>query len=122
MNDLTDSDDEVDPEWLREQTAFFLQDFTDVNAGEKEIMRLWNLHIMRKNYIADQQIVQACEDFINETTAYLVENNLCKNFLLHLANLNDYGLMDEVKLYKLCNMFSDKVGEIEKQEKTKVNK
>ena len=25
-----------------------IEEFTDVNEGEKELMKLWNLHIMKK--------------------------------------------------------------------------
>jgi polycomb protein SUZ12 len=25
-----------------------LEEFTDVNEGEKEVMKLWNLHVMQK--------------------------------------------------------------------------
>lgn len=75
-----DSEDERDPEWLREKTATVrtppavhmvdcvefvhslfllcvsfssslrlqqLDEFTDVNEGEKEVMKLWNLHVMK---------------------------------------------------------------------------
>uniref|UniRef100_A0AAQ4QFE2 Polycomb protein VEFS-Box domain-containing protein n=1 Tax=Gasterosteus aculeatus aculeatus TaxID=481459 RepID=A0AAQ4QFE2_GASAC len=42
-----DSEDERDPDWLKEKTAMQIEDFTDVNEGEKEIMKLWNLHVMK---------------------------------------------------------------------------
>lgn len=28
-----------------------LDEFTDVNEGEKEVMKLWNLHIMKHGYV-----------------------------------------------------------------------
>lgn len=69
-----DSEDERDPEWLREKTSTVrerhseilmghkvarlqiilmrlfwqqIEEFTDVNEGEKEVMKLWNLHVMK---------------------------------------------------------------------------
>lgn len=60
-----DSEDENDPQWMRyktQQVRVFIpetkkqmtyscpqmiDDFTDVNDGEKEVMKLWNLHIMK---------------------------------------------------------------------------
>ncbi|XP_066520187.1 polycomb protein suz12-B, partial [Hoplias malabaricus] len=42
-----DSEDERDPEWLREKTTTQIEEFTDVNEGEKEVMKLWNLHVMK---------------------------------------------------------------------------
>uniref|UniRef100_A0A4W6DWK5 SUZ12 polycomb repressive complex 2 subunit a n=1 Tax=Lates calcarifer TaxID=8187 RepID=A0A4W6DWK5_LATCA len=43
-----DSEDERDPDWLKEKTIKQIEDFTDVNEGEKEIMKLWNLHAMKR--------------------------------------------------------------------------
>jgi polycomb protein SUZ12 len=46
-----DSEDESDPIWLRKKTAMMIDEFTDVNDGEKEIMKMWNLHVMREGYV-----------------------------------------------------------------------
>lgn len=45
-----DSEDESDPIWLRKKTAMMIDEFTDVNDGEKEIMKMWNLHVMKEGY------------------------------------------------------------------------
>lgn len=29
-----------------------LDEFTDVNEGEKEVMKLWNLHVMKHGYVS----------------------------------------------------------------------
>uniref|UniRef100_A0A8C2BP00 SUZ12 polycomb repressive complex 2 subunit a n=1 Tax=Cyprinus carpio TaxID=7962 RepID=A0A8C2BP00_CYPCA len=46
-----DSEDERDPAWLREKTVMQIDEFTDVNEGEKEVMKLWNLHVMKNGYV-----------------------------------------------------------------------
>ena len=107
-NNLIDSDDELDPEWLKEQTGLFIQEFADVNSGEKEIMRLWNLHILHNNFIADSQVFNACETFIEYFGSFILENNLVNNFYLHLANLNDYGLLDANKITILSDLLFSK--------------
>ncbi|XP_014666006.1 PREDICTED: polycomb protein suz12-B-like [Priapulus caudatus] len=48
-----DSDDEVDPDWLRTKTIHMIDEFSDVNEGEKELTKLWNLHILKHQYIAN---------------------------------------------------------------------
>lgn len=45
-----DSEDESDPIWLCKKTATMIDEFTDVNDGEKEIMKMWNLHVMKEGY------------------------------------------------------------------------
>ncbi|XP_075946344.1 polycomb protein suz12-B isoform X2 [Anarhichas minor] len=86
-----DSEDERDPEWLREKTGTQLDDFTDVNEGEKEVMKLWNLHVM--NFIADNQMNQAIMLFAESVGPHIVRRNLCRNFLLHLVSMHDFNLV-----------------------------
>ena len=45
-----DSEDETDPRWLQKKTTMMIDEFTDVNEGEKELMKMWNLHVMRHGY------------------------------------------------------------------------
>lgn len=42
-----DSEGEPDPKWLQRTTKQMIDEFTDVNEGEKELMKLWNLHVMK---------------------------------------------------------------------------
>ncbi|XP_019717609.1 polycomb protein suz12-B isoform X2 [Hippocampus comes] len=88
-----DSEDERDPEWLREKTATQLDEFTDVNEGEKEVMKLWNLHVMQHGFIADNQMNQAIILFVDDCGAHIVRRNLCRNFLLHLVSMHDFNLV-----------------------------
>lgn len=89
-----DSEADMDPDWLRERTQLMIDEFSDVNEGEKEILKLWNLHIMSNHkYKADKMIPQACIDFVETEGKIIIAKNLYKNFILHLANLYDYGLI-----------------------------
>lgn len=42
-----DSEGEPNPSWLQRTTKQMIDEFTDVNGGEKELMKLWNLHVMK---------------------------------------------------------------------------
>ncbi|XP_031174538.1 polycomb protein suz12-B-like isoform X2 [Sander lucioperca] len=88
-----DSEDERDPDWLKEKTAKQIEDFTDVNEGEKEIMKLWNLHVMKHGFIADNQMNESCLLFADHHGVHIVKNNLCRNFLLHLISMHDFNLV-----------------------------
>lgn len=89
-----DSEAEIYPDWLQERTQLMIDEFTDVNEGEKEILKLWNLHIMRNyKYKGDHIMPQACLDFVDVEGSTIVSKNLTKNFTLHLANLFDFGLI-----------------------------
>lgn len=89
-----DSEADLDPEWLCERTQLMIEEFTDVNEGEKEILKLWNLHIMKNyKYKGDSMIRQACHDFVDLHGQTILCKKLYKNFTLHLANLYDFGLI-----------------------------
>ncbi|XP_077590586.1 polycomb protein suz12-B-like [Stigmatopora nigra] len=88
-----DSEDERDPDWLKEKTVKQIEDFTDVNEGEKEIMKLWNLHVMKHGFIADHQMNEACLLFTELHRDYLMAKNLRRNFLLHLVSMHDFNLV-----------------------------
>lgn len=96
-----DSDNELDPDWLKEQTNLLIDDFDDVNEGEKDMMRLWNLHNIKFNYMPDCQFYKLCEMFIVEQTENLIKKKLFNNFILHLANAFDYGLLTAEQMMRL---------------------
>lgn len=89
-----DSEADIDPEWLRERTQLMIDEFTDVNEGEKEILKIWNLHIMKNyKYKGDNMMRQACLDLVDMEGHTILSKNLFRNFTLHLANLYDFGLL-----------------------------
>lgn len=100
-----DSENEIDPPWLQQKTKQMIDEFTDVNEGEKELMKLWNLHIMRENYVGEIQIPLACEMFIDLHAKELFDRNLYKNFVLHMCNLSDYSLLTPDALHKTIQKF-----------------
>uniref|UniRef100_A0A674P3W8 SUZ12 polycomb repressive complex 2 subunit b n=1 Tax=Takifugu rubripes TaxID=31033 RepID=A0A674P3W8_TAKRU len=100
-----DSEDERDPEWLREKTATQLDEFTDVNEGEKEVMKLWNLHVMKNGFIADNQMHQAIMLFTENRGAHIIRRHLCRNFLLHLVNMHDFNLVNTATIDRAMARF-----------------
>lgn len=95
-----DSEGECDPPWLQQKTMMMIDEFTDVNEGEKELMKMWNLHVMKHGFVGDCQIPLACEMFVEFQGLELVRKNLYRNFVLHMCSLFDYGLVAPEALYK----------------------
>ncbi|CAF3325994.1 unnamed protein product [Rotaria socialis] len=95
-----DSDDEIYPEWTQQLSRRMMEDFQDVNEGEKEMMIMWNHHVMKHNFIADSQMPFACELFVERYAKDLREKSLIKNFYLHLATLQLYNLIKKTDLAK----------------------
>lgn len=88
-----DSEGENDPVWLQQKTIQMIDDLTDVNEGEKELIKMWNLHVMKNGYVGDCQLPIACAMFITAKGKEIIEKNLYRNFVLHLCSLFDYGLI-----------------------------
>uniref|UniRef100_A0A671M2C1 Polycomb protein suz12-A-like n=1 Tax=Sinocyclocheilus anshuiensis TaxID=1608454 RepID=A0A671M2C1_9TELE len=112
-----DSEDETDPAWLREKTVMQIDEFTDVNEGEKEVMKLWNLHVMKHGFIADNQMNQACLLFVEQHSTTIIEKNLCRNILLHLVSMHDFGLVNTGTIDKaMAHLKPQKDGQEQKLE------
>ncbi|XP_061387997.1 polycomb protein Su(z)12 [Musca vetustissima] len=96
-----DSEGESDPLWLRQKTIQMIDEFTDVNEGEKELMKLWNLHVMKHGFVGDCQLPIACEMFIDSNGYEIIRKNIYRNFILHMSSLYDYGLISPETFYKI---------------------
>ncbi|TNN70981.1 Polycomb protein suz12-B [Liparis tanakae] len=108
---------------LEQQRTYQLDEFTDVNEGEKEVMKLWNLHVMKYGFIADNQMNQAIMLFAENTGAHIVRRNLCRNFLLHLVSMHDFNLVTTAtidramaRLRQIKEELPDAEGEEEEQQ------
>ncbi|XP_030760874.1 polycomb protein suz12 [Sitophilus oryzae] len=106
-----DSEGENDPEWIQNKTMMMIDEFTDVNEGEKELMKLWNLHVMKHGFVGDCQIPLACQMFVQQKGEELLLKNLYRNFVLHLTSLFDFGLISAVCLYTTLQKLQQLVGE-----------
>lgn len=81
------------PVWLRRRLNELIDKFTDVNEGEKDLMKLWN-EFRYKNplYFADKHIPDACRYFV-EQHRNILQQKFTRNFICHLSNLFDLGLL-----------------------------
>lgn len=103
-----DSEGEMDPGWLQTHTQKLLDDFSDVNEGEKEMLKMWNLHVMKHNFVGDSQMPLACEMFVNDHGDEIITKNLYRNFLLHLTNLHDYNMLSSGEMHSIVQRIQAK--------------
>lgn len=111
-----DSEDEKDPEWLREKTITQIEEFSDVNEGEKEVMKMWNLHVMKHGFIADNQMNHACMLFVDNYGPKIIKKNLCRNFMLHLVSMHDFNLISISTIDRAVSKLRDLQGKMERDE------
>merc|ERR1711973_604931 len=79
------TEDQVDPPWLMTKICRMIDEFSDVNEGEKEFMKMWNLHVQHYTFVGDCQMGLALKMFIEEKGEELLEKKLYWNFVLHLC-------------------------------------
>lgn len=80
-------------------------------------MRLWNLHLLRHNFVGDLQVYKACHSFLTHETVNLSKLNLFNNFSLHLSNLHDYGLLSPKEILALVEYMNEMRTKSEEGEK-----
>ncbi|KAJ1529653.1 hypothetical protein ONE63_006416 [Megalurothrips usitatus] len=107
-----DSEDENDPKWLQAKTIMMIDEFTDVNEGEKELMKMWNLHVMKEGYVGDCQVPLACSKFLEKKGKELLDKNLYRNFVVHMCSLFDYGLISPVAFYQTIQQLHEMVNDV----------
>lgn len=95
-----DSEGENDPEWLQTKTKLMIDEFTDVNEGEKELMKMWNLHVMKFGFVGDCQIPLACVMFVENHGREILRRRMYKNFVLHMCSMFDFGLIGAAVVVK----------------------
>jgi len=101
INNNTDLDEEdrPDPPWLQIKTSRMIDDFTDVNEGEKQFMKIWNNHVQKYTYVGDCQMPEALSKFIAENGVLVVQRGVFSNFILHLVNLFEFGVVGPAHIF-----------------------
>jgi len=92
-------EDQPDPEWLKIKTSKMIDDFTDVNPGEKEFMKMWNHHVQHYTFVGDCQMPQALSMFLDSRGQDVIQKNLFRNFCLHLVNLFEFGVIGPAHVF-----------------------
>ncbi|TPP58306.1 hypothetical protein FGIG_10179, partial [Fasciola gigantica] len=104
-----DSEAEDAPVWLCQHYQRKVEEFTDVNQGEKQIMQLWNSLLLSVGpsqlVVCDNQLVNLCAYFLHRHGVTIHRRRLRNNLLLHFANLVDYGLLSAGQLRQLMVIY-----------------
>lgn len=96
-----DSEGDVDPEWVQDYNERLMDEFTDVNEGEKDFMKLWNRHISSYSFKSDKSRPDICRQFIELYGRTVLERNLYRNCLLHFCNLHEFEILTAAHVNQL---------------------
>ena len=92
--------------------AHLMDEFEDVTPQEKLFMKLWNKFMKSHTEIADRALPTKCAQFLEKYKDEMVKLNLRQEWLLHLCNMWDFGLLSSSHLLGFINDFD----QTEKQE------
>uniref|UniRef100_A0A8C5UND1 SUZ12 polycomb repressive complex 2 subunit n=1 Tax=Microcebus murinus TaxID=30608 RepID=A0A8C5UND1_MICMU len=79
-------------------------------------MKLWNLHVMKHGFIADNQMNHACMLFVENYGQKIIKKNLCRNFMLHLVSMHDFNLISIMSIDKAVTKLREMQQKLEKGE------
>ena len=80
----------------------------DVSLDEKIFMKMWNRFMKSHTLTSDIIIPQKCLDFIHTHGVEMVKLNLRSDFLLHIFNFWDSGIVPSANIIDCIKLF-DKI-------------
>ena len=105
-------------DWWKQMSVRQINDFVDLNDGEKAIMNMWNGHLQLNPISGKRMLIQCLEDFIRQHGLKIYRQNLYKNLVLHLSNLHDFRLISSSTVMNMITKYQTLVEEtIENPEK-----
>lgn len=110
---------EEDYQWLVDVSSRQIDDFLDLNEGEKAFFKLWNKHLHHNPCYGDVMMIPIMEKFIDEVGEKIWQMNLYKNFLLHLSNFYDFGILDQATILRMTIRMQKKHVEVDSKFKRK---
>merc|ERR1719150_426681 len=91
--------------WLLLRIQRNIEDFADVNDGEKEIMIMWSIFITKFIVTGDCHLPRIIDMFIETHGRAILEMKLLRNFTLHLVNLVDYHCITPRVMFEAIQSF-----------------
>lgn len=88
----------------------FLEDFTDLDKGEKELMKLWNEFMHSHTVVPEHRMFERCMTFIRTYAVKMKAKNLREELCHHLHNLWDAGMISSDHIVECMQEF-DKAGD-----------
>lgn len=87
-----------------------INDFVDLNEGEKEMINLWNSFLYGYKSFGDKHVMFICRTFIDKHVDDILQKKLYRNFLLHLCTLHDYNTIEASDFTILVQHFQQRAG------------
>ena len=84
---------DCDYDWISKFSQMRLEDIADINRGEKKMMIMWNLHLQTYKKVGIREMDIVVMEFIDVKKEDILKENLIRNFMSHLCNLQQAGVL-----------------------------
>ena len=95
-------------DWLNDMSRRQIDDFDDVNEGEKSFFKLWNSHLHEYPCYGDRMLLEIMQNFIDLYAVKIHRTHLYKNFVLHMSNLSNFGAISSPSMMEMINQYQVK--------------
>ncbi len=91
--DKGESEAEESYDWLLNMSKRQIDDFVDLNEGEKAFFKLWNTFLHDNPAYGDNMFHKVLDMFVDAHGPQIYRENLYRNFTLHLSNLQTFNVI-----------------------------
>jgi len=116
LSDDSEEECEGATQWLNEHMGKLMDEFTDVNEGEKVMMKLWNCFMLNNPCTADAQMPLLLIKFVEEHYNEIYLLNIPVNFQLFVSSFVDFQVIKSSICVHVIRRYHDLV----KRNKTKL--
>lgn len=109
-DDNDDSEDEFSSVLIRQLSQRAIDQNNSLNDGEKQLTNLWNKFVECQVVFGIKHMQNKCEMFIDAYASEICQQQLYQNFLLHLCNLYDVGLLQQKQCLLLVDRLHQRMG------------
>jgi len=92
---LGEDEADVDSSWVNLFSKLQLEEISDINEGEKDLMILWNMHVSNYQGGGVSHLSLMLADFVSNYAHTIVDQNLYRNYVCHVNSLHQTGLISQ---------------------------
>lgn len=98
--------------WLKDMSQRQIDEFVDLNGGEKAFFKLWNTHLHENPCYGDNMLLDILDMFIDAHGVQIYRRQLYKNFMLHLSNLHSFGAISSVSMMTMITKYQTLIKDV----------
>ncbi|KAI9831261.1 MAG: hypothetical protein M1819_005189, partial [Sarea resinae] len=100
---VSESDDDVDEDWLMHKHNEVIDDFTDIPKEEKQFIKRWDAYILDEDLSGTVYLPDAMIRFVRKNKDFLAQTDMLVEFAKITASLKIQGLLND-RLISQCMM------------------